>query len=430
MRTKTLISALIIGALLLCSCDGGNRKQEGEFPVIDIIGNMGSFQRVYMSDFFSSIELIPLETREDCLLDMGTFHNPVINDSIIIMRGNNRRRLFAFDRSSGKFLNQIGGQGQGPREFIFPGCTFFNRDKPTVFVYDLNGRKFLEYDFRGRYIRSFPRPEEDGIKLFGFAHLGDNLFIGSMGYRGNNEYKYFIFNDNNDIVQRFPNHIFFNKQGHWMSSAISANDPARVDNRLYFRSSLNDTLFVFKNNTLQPAYIFDFGRSLPIEFLEAPRQRYRFLHFPNFEIGFIFVATPRFFFYDVRIPNRLSGQRQRIRPRWIPMLGEYKTASSTIFGIYDIAQNRNILLDTDQHLQQGIVNDINGGLSFIPRFYAGSGEVVDVWNPEDMLEILTEEYFTAKTIRDLEAHQKLREVLRNLKEDDNPVIVVARLKEL
>jgi hypothetical protein len=424
------ISFLIFIAACLIACSGGRAKQESEFPIIDIIGNMGNFQRVYMSELFSSIELIPLETREDCLLDMGTFHNSVVNDSIIIMRGDNRRRLFAFDRTSGKFLNQIGGQGQGPREFIFPGCTFFNTDKPTVFVQNLFGRNILEYDFSGRYVLSFPQPKENGVELFSFSHLGDNLFIGSMGYRGDNEYKYFVFDHNGDIVQRFPNHIFFNKQGRWASNATSTHNPVRVDNRLYFRSSLNDTLFVFENNTLQPAYVFDFGRTLPIGYLETPRNLNNLgtIHFPNLDFGFIFVATPTLFFYDVRIPNRLSGQRQRIRPIWIPMLGDYRTHSSEIFGIYDIAQNRNILLDTDQHLQQGIVNDINGGLSFIPRFYAGNGEVVGIWNPEDMLEILTEEYFATKTIRDPEAHQRLREVLRNLVEDDNPVVVIAKLR--
>lgn len=45
-----------------------------------------------------------------------------------------------------------------------------------------------------------------------------------------------------------------------------------------------------------------------------------------------------------------------------------------------------------------------------------------------MKEMLTEEYFSTQTIKDKEAHQKLRELLKNLKEDDNPVVVIAKLK--
>ena len=53
---------------------------------------------------------------------------------------------------------------------------------------------------------------------------------------------------------------------------------------------------------------------------------------------------------------------------------------------------------------------------------------IDVWNVEDMKGMLTEEYFAKQTIKDPLAHQKLKEVLKNLREDDNPVVVVAKLK--
>ena len=99
-----------------------------------------------------------------------------------------------------------------------------------------------------------------------------------------------------------------------------------------------------------------------------------------------------------------------------------------IYGIYDIAKNTNILLDTDHNQQKGIINDINGGLSIIPRYYVGNGEVVDIWRAEDMKEMLTDEYFAKQTIKDKQAHQKLKELLKNLKEDDNPVIVIAKMK--
>jgi len=76
----------------------------------------------------------------------------------------------------------------------------------------------------------------------------------------------------------------------------------------------------------------------------------------------------------------------------------------------------------------GIINDINGGLPFIPRYYAGNGVVVDVWNAENMKEMLTDEYFASQTIKNQESYQNLKSLLKNLKDDDNPVVVVAKLK--
>jgi hypothetical protein len=75
-----------------------------------------------------------------------------------------------------------------------------------------------------------------------------------------------------------------------------------------------------------------------------------------------------------------------------------------------------------------MINDINGGLPFIPRYYLGNGVVADVWQAYVMKDILTEEYFATRQVKDQPAHQKLRDILQKLEEDDNPLVVVAKLK--
>jgi len=53
---------------------------------------------------------------------------------------------------------------------------------------------------------------------------------------------------------------------------------------------------------------------------------------------------------------------------------------------------------------------------------------VGLWYPSIMKEKLTDEYFASRTIKDPQAHQKLKELLKNLDEQDNPVVVIAKLK--
>ena len=60
--------------------------------------------------------------------------------------------------------------------------------------------------------------------------------------------------------------------------------------------------------------------------------------------------------------------------------------------------------------------------------YLKGAVVADVWNANDMKEILTEKYFASQEIKDPNAHQELKELLKNLKDDDNPVVVIAKLK--
>ena len=98
-------------------------------------------------------------------------------------------------------------------------------------------------------------------------------------------------------------------------------------------------------------------------------------------------------------------------------------------GIYDISNKKTLFLDTDPVSGMlGLFNDLDGGLSFWPRYYTSDNELIDVWQSYEMKELLTEEYFAAHEIKNPQAHQKLKELLKNLDEEDNPVIVIAKLK--
>ncbi|MDL2266329.1 hypothetical protein LJC43_08110, partial [Parabacteroides sp. OttesenSCG-928-G21] len=103
--------------------------------------------------------------------------------------------------------------------------------------------------------------------------------------------------------------------------------------------------------------------------------------------------------------------------------------SRNLFGIYDIANQTTQLLDTDPIARiRGLVNDLDGGLSFWPQYYTSDNELVDIWRAEDMKELLTEEYFASHEIKDPETHQKLKNIVQKLDFDDNPVVVIAKLK--
>lgn len=399
-----------------------NKKSIEEYQIIDLVGSVEKYQRVYCSEYFSSIELIPLETREECLLTSVPFPKIILKDSFIFISGN---LLYAFG-ISGKFLNQIGGKGQGPHEYLYSTKFFINTDKPVIYVEDL--RKTLEYDFYGNYIRTIQTPELDHKILIDLSYVGDEIFVGSIFNDGKNEYKYCLFNQNGEIVQSFPNYVFFNRDKPRASTYDRALDPIRVENQLYLKDYVNDTLYILENHHMKPAYIFGLGKySYPIEYLETFNMNNPLpLNSFTFGPGLGIVGTPKFFFYKIRVPDSFS--RPQAKPRYNHLVNEFRPDDGDVYGIYHIEQKINVLLDTDKHFQKGIVNDLNGGLSFIPRYYAGNNIVVDVWNAEEMKEILTEEYFSLQTIKDQQSYQKLREVLKNLKDDDNPVVVIAHLK--
>ena len=412
-------SICVVSLYAVCCTE---EKPQGEYPVIDVANDVVSnnYQRAYCSDFFSSIELIPLETKQECLINSSIV---AVNDSFIFIVG--ERQLYVFDRS-GNFLNQIGEIGRGPGEYTSAADFFFNNDGATVFVE--NYTQILEYKFDGKFIRSIRKPEPDD-PLTNCLYVGDNIFVGSVRYDGNNEYKYCLFDGNGDIIEFFPNYIFFNRIRQFASRDDLALQPVRIYNQIYLKDYVNDTIYVLADSKLEPAYVFDLGKySYPKELLEGVG-----LGVPGMNIPYnIFWFTPRFvgstkyFFYELWVPKVLPRPKGKLK--YCKIRHQYFPDDILIFGIFDREQNVNLLLDTDQHHQRGIINDIDGGLPIFPRYYAGDGVVVDIWEAEEMKEMLTEEYFSKQTIKDRQAHQKLKEVLKNLDEEDNPVVVIAKLK--
>ena len=392
--------------------------------MIDIVVNAGKYKRMNCSDYFSSMELIPLETGGDCLLQF--YQNTTFNDAQIIIFNDDyffiqsRNNLYSFDRS-GKFLHQIGGKGQGPHEYILIYDIFFNTDRPTVFISDYD--KILEYDFHGKFVRSFQSPTVENENVSICSYLGDNLFIGQLRLSGNNKYRYYIFDENGETVKCFPNYTYFNRVGFLGSSNDFALHPVRVDDRIYLKDYVNDTVYILENLHLKPAYVFGLGKyTFPIEYLEKPLDG---LRNKTFLISNL-TGTQKYFFYIIRVPDIFP--RPKRKPQFIPQLNRSTSDESIVYGIYNIEGNTNVLLDTDDYLQRGIMNDLNGGLPFFPRYYAGNNVVADIWSAEEMKEMLTDEYFAKQTIKDQQAHQKLKDLMKILQEDDNPVVVVAKLK--
>ena len=406
-----------------CFLAGCSEKKSLEkYPVIDVAEIVGVYQRVYCSDYFSSIELIPLETNNSVLV--GGAPVVLVNDSLIFVNS-----IVAYDRvpfpqnihvfnHSGKFLNQIGSIGRGPSEFLGIVDFFLNHEEPIVYVADhLN---ILEYGLNGNFIGSFDIPKLDGNSFMKFSYLEDGLFIGAFSYNTTISYKYCLFDRKGDIVECFPAR-FISKTRLNNAFALSSITPFRLYNQLYVMDFINDTLYTFINKSLQPAYVFDFGKySYPTGGIDDEGKIEIFNVSGANAIRYMRIisvaGTPKYLFYNLYVPTALTRPIAVFR-------------DDIVLGIYNIADNTNILLDTDQHLQKGLINDINGGLSFFPKYYAGNGVVVDIWQAEDIKEILTEEYFASIEIKDQEAHQKLRELLENLDWEDNPVVVLAKLKQ-
>jgi CRISPR/Cas system-associated protein Csx1 len=95
--------------------------------------------------------------------------------------------------------------------------------------------------------------------------------------------------------------------------------------------------------------------------------------------------------------------------------------------IFDKRINQVFIMQKEKKLK-GFYNDIDGGMPYWPIYINRKQEVVSFLYPDEMKEMLTNEYFRSKKIRDEESNKQLRELIGRLKDEDNPVLVIARLK--
>lgn len=142
-----LFSSFFIG-VLLTSCNGHTAKElTGDIPIISI--SCEKDQVLNLSEFAESIEIIPLETRDDNLI--GWIHRIISTVDRYYLSSAvsyDTQKLFVFDKS-GKFIRKIGKEGEGPEEYI--GMSDFTLVGDSVLKITEN-YNLASYDTEGNFI--------------------------------------------------------------------------------------------------------------------------------------------------------------------------------------------------------------------------------------------------------------------------------------
>ena len=437
MMKKYLLNiqiCLLIFFLLGCRQSGVDNANGPE--VIDFLQQIGNYQKAHLSEFVTELEYIPLETGDNCLIGSGVLkENIIVTKSHIFIAA--QTYCYAFSRN-GKFITEIGRVGQGPGEYTAIAGISIDKKKQSLYM-ELLPSAILEYSWDGVFRRSIELPTN---RLDGVFFVRDSLFLGHKpNYSGNEEYHYFLFDTSGQIIKTFDNHVKIERSAISWTVMERSIKPFRLSDCIYVKERSNDTLYCLnEQDELIPQFVFNLGKyaytkerranSDVIEGLKGVIEL-PFFPFPIFGASnyIFFSAFPNN--VDIPLPKGRIRERKELPPGAVLVNPHYGPDNPVAFplGIYDMVNKTTRLLDTDPvSREMGLINDLDGGLSFWPFYCNSDNELVDIWQAYTMKEDLIEEYFAKQTMKDQQAHQKLRELVKNLKEDDNPVIVVAKLK--
>lgn len=189
------------------------------------------------------------------------------------------------------------------------------------------------------------------------------------------------------------------------------------DSQINILFEANDTIYRYNQTSTQlhPHYIFDTGNNLSFSEMHVMDKTQKY--FNNAIIlkdiletrDFLYViAEKEKYAYLLRVDKK-SGEIQSKRSE-----GEIKFAPIMQIHYRDVPEPE-------------FTNDLCGGLSFYPDHH-NAKEWIGVYNPEDLLENIDTNELEETDVVLPEKRNRLVEVIKKLKEDDNPVLMIVKLR--
>jgi len=408
------IIVLIIISFSSCSF---NKETQGDVLYIKISDTKEGTQ-LYASDFISSIEYVALETLSQCLI--GESFEVSISENYILVFNLNETQCLLFSRE-GKFIRKIGQKGNGPGEYY--GSFDIKIDENTGMIFLMGLYEIYSYRITGEFIKKFDLRElfvTAGISgIYCSMHWKDDLFCANVYNTGKESYRFIIFSSDGEIVKLFPNYIHFEtvNTSYFYTTRNGECHIFCYDEQIYFKELLCDTLFKITDQLeLVPEIILD----LPGE----------------------------------KTPTSMRGQTVRLLDFTINNIYKYENYlllnSRTSHYLYDMNNNQLTMIKHDHSIINkisrnlpdgavrayetpfyGFTNDIDGGLAFYPKDsyrIQNDKKFVSAYHSHELKNFLTDDYLSSRKIKDLEAHKRLKKLLAELDEDDNPVLMIATVK--
>ena len=360
---------------------------------IDLAAAYDQREAIPLSRIAESISYIPLDTKDEALI--GNYPNfYLVGDYIISMAF---QQAFLFDKNTGAFIKTLKNYGPGPDEYKST-MPFVHADEGRQVVYVKDNRNLnLGLDVNGETRLRFKSPEGSGIYITSYAQLTDELFIGYQpNYDCKTEVVLVLFNTKGEVVKVFPNQLTCeNPDPNIISIDTGEGAFYRWQDQVSFKEQYNDTLFTVTADSLIARAVFNSGEhSLRYE----DKKKYEGIDEDFHYISHLDESDDYLFFELAFRGKRFSGY-------------------------FDKGTGQTHLATSASGETHAYINDLDGFLPFQPKYATNDNLLVGYMEAPDVLSWIDENPEKAKQLP-----ADLKQYLQ-LKADDNPVVMVVKLKD-
>lgn len=393
--------------LVLFSCKQEDGLQTDLYAKIDVNERKEKIELI-LQDIFD-IEYIPLETTDESLT-FGFVKS--ISDEFIIAKNANFRDgdLFVFD-GRGKFIRKINHKGNANGEYIFTTQVFFDDRKKELYVSCIVSNKTYVYDVFGNFKRSFKFQErKNGYIIYNPMYRFDQEHLICCDYTNGR----WITDGEIDLERKNIFHIISDEDGHITEEIILPYNKT-VSQVLYAPPQVgivrNDELYPYNGQWIladpssDTIYVYTKDKKMKPLIVRTPSVQSmspEIFLFPG-------VITNKYLFIQAvkkEFNNNSDEQYEKLtKMNWVYDTEKNKTFEYKIFN-NDFCNKRTINNLSSDILNLFVVNSTN--VAFAERLEAS--ELVELYK-KGLL------------------RGELNEIAANLKEDSNPVILLAKHRE-
>lgn len=431
---------ILISVCLLSACGGRQTEtdENGKPLVIDLQTAISSpVKEMLLSDVAEDIEIIPLETKEETMFHRD-LHIISFRHGILLCPGGGEktRPIMLFDRQ-GKFVRYIGSIGQGPEDMLLHASIGYDEDKQEIIVPDMVDLKV--YGINGKFKRKLFKYREDGeywyanrdareIRDYRFAD-GYHIFRRMFPVPTVNEsWQIMIFDYNGRLVAKIADPINVQHEDKIAVDLMTAMPSsywhciAPIMSFYHGTHSIlfdaNDTIYLLpaSKERLIPRYLMKTGSEVfTPEVLHSIDQTGDFLnkYIQPRDIletqDYIYLVAEKGVYSHLCRFNKMTGEVQSVHNK-----GE-------------VIHQKAMGIHVRRADAPGFTDDLAGGCSFFPR-HTNDNEWIGVIPAERLLHEIDIEELERKEVKLPHRKKQLIDVLRNLNEDDNPVLMIVKLK--
>jgi len=404
---KKLASILLIGLLLQTSY-GTAQNRASIRRVIDLSAAMNTDAALLLSTIADNIEYVPLETTPKSLL--GGYQNvkaEVLNKFIVVheKRQMDDVPLKLFSRQ-GKFIGDIGAIGKGPNEYqrILGYSCLENFDR--IYILNDNPPKLLVFNFNRQCTGSIPltrsaakvvafEPDRIGIMYLPFSEIP------------NDSARFEWLDNSGKVLKSVP--LYKNRPKDGGGEFAPRAQLKKIGQEVHFVEQPFDTVYrLSADRGFQSIWTFRYGPDKMPREISTDGRRIMLEARPY---TFISSAFETHDYYFIRVIQKqqikmvLFNKNNHVAT-CLRMNEEYKK-------FFEAAM--------------GFVNDIDGGLPFWPNS-GTEGLLVSMTAPEVLKPAFQDKPAANVKLMRPDLREKLFKMVDQLKDDDNPVVVIVKTK--